>query len=126
MNNLTKNVKTASIIQIVLGVITVIITQFLLKNGDATSSGLSTSGMFLQLGLIYAGAALQILAGIVGLASMNKKSLLAVILGVLIYIPQLWNLFATRNSISLIVVHIVLLVITYYYVHSVYQNYKSR
>ena len=122
MNNTSKNLKIASVIQLVLGIFTLLLTQVLMKN--ATSIDMSAGDAMMNLMAVYAGAGLQIIAGLVGLLRAGKKSLFAFILGILLYLPQLWGLFAADGKITTIAWHIVMLVIAYFYMHNAYQNYK--
>ena len=62
----------------------------------------------------------KILAGLLGLLLAGKKSLLTVIMGVILFVAQLWNFFQAGNGAIEIVINIVLLVIPYYYLHNAY------
>ena len=64
-------------------------------------------------------------AGICGLALAKKKSLFTVILGVLLFVPQLVVFIHVQHNIALILVNAVMLLIPYYYLHSAWKNYKA-
>lgn len=122
MNNTAKNLRIASVIQLVLGIFTLLLTQVLMKNGTVTN--MSAGDAMMNLMAVYAGAGLQIVAGLVGLLRAGKKSLFAFILGILLYLPQLWGLFSAKGELKTIIWHIIMLAIAYFYMHNAYQNYK--
>ena len=64
-------------------------------------------------------------AGLIGLALSNKKSILTVILGIILFLCQLVPFLQSGNGTATIIVNIVLLVIPYYYLHNAYRNYKE-
>ena len=47
------------------------------------------------------------------------------ILGVILFVAQLWNFFQAGSGAIEIVINIVLLVIPYYYLHNAYKLFKS-
>lgn len=95
-----KHLRIASILVILLGVISILAVQLLLCASEAeTAAGLSESAL---------------------------KSLLTVILGGLLFIIQLAAFFQTGSSIVEIVINIILLVIPYYYFHNAVRNYKDQ
>ena len=95
-----KHLRIASILVILLGVISILAVQLLLGASEAeTAAGLSESAL---------------------------KSLLTVILGGLLFIIQLAAFFQTGSSIAEIVINIILLVIPYYYFHNAVRNYKDQ
>ena len=126
MNTTAKHMRIASLIQIILGIISIVTAQIVMKNGDTSAAGLAADDMMLELILAYGGAGLQILAGLVGLLRAGKKSLITVILGILLYIPQLWRFFQTDGNTGKIVLQIAMLVITYYYLHMAHKAFKGR
>lgn len=95
-----KHLRIASILVILLGVISILAVQLLLGASEAeTAAGLSESAL---------------------------NSLLTVILGGLLFIIQLAAFFQTGSSIAEIVINIILLVIPYYYFHNAVRNYKDQ
>lgn len=95
-----KHLRIASILVILLGMISILAVQLLLGASEAeTAAGLSESAL---------------------------KSLLTVILGGLLFIIQLAAFFQTGSSIAEIVINIILLVIPYYYFHNAVRNYKDQ
>ena len=125
-----KHLRIASILVILLGVISILAVQLLLGASEAeTAAGLSESALKSALAgivAIYAMNIFKIIAGLVGLVMSNKKSLLTVILGGLLFIIQLAEFFQTGSSIVEIVINIILLVIPYYYFHNAVRNYKDQ
>lgn len=55
----------------------------------------------------------------------KKKSIITVIFGLLLFVPQLINFIHLQGNIALIIVNIVLLLIPYYYLHNAYLNFKK-
>ena len=80
-----KHLRIASILVILLGVISILAVQLLLGASEAeTAAGLSESALKSALAgivAIYAMNIFKIIAGLIGLVMSNKKSLLTVILG---------------------------------------------
>lgn len=126
MENSKRNMRIAGIIQIVLGIGTILLTYFLMAKGDASAAGLSAKKSLAILVMTYGCAGFQILAGLIGAAKAGKKSLLTVVLGVILFIPQLWNFYSADGKISLIIVNIILLAIPYFYMSSAYKCYKNN
>ena len=125
MRSGTKHLRIASAIQIILGLGGILLTYFLIGQDDISSSGISAEHALLTLILAYCGHAFQILAGLFGLLLSKKKSLFTVILGVLLFIPQLITFIHVKNDIALIIINAILLAIPYYYLHNAYKNLKA-
>ena len=122
-----KHLRIASILVILLGVISILAVQLLLGASEAeTAAGLSESALKSALAGIVAIYAMNIFKIIAGLIMSNKKSLLTVVLGGLLFIIQLAAFFQTGSSIVEIVINIILLVIPYYYFHNAVRNYKDQ
>ena len=126
MRSGTKHLRIASIIQILLGVGAICMIRFFLGEGDVTIAGVSGEEAFALVMASYASAAFQIFAGLMGLLLAKKKSLFTVILGILLFIPQLLYFMHLDNNIVLILVNIVALAIPYYYLHNAYKNFKEK
>ena len=120
MRSGTKHLRIASAIQIILGLGGILLTYFLIGQGDISNSGISAEHALLTLILAF-----QILAGLFGLLLSKKKSLFTVILGVLLFIPQLITFIHVKNDIALIIINAILLAIPYYYLHNAYKNLKA-
>ncbi len=129
MRNGTKHLRIASMIQMILGLASIALTYFLV--GELTSEDLVIAGISGKeaIGILfatYAGAAFQIIAGIFGLLLSKKKSIVTVIFGILLFIPQLLTFIHLDGNVLLIIVNIVLLLIPYYYLHNAYKNFKDE
>ena len=126
MRSGTKLLRIGSILQIVLGIGSIVLARFLLGADDpATGAGLEGAAAVGLLFATYGGYAFQILAGLLGLALANKKSVLTIILGVLLFIPTLITFLHTDGDIVLIVVNAVCLLIPYLYLHGAWKNFKA-
>ena len=122
-----KHLRIASILVILLGVISILAVQLLLGASEAeTAAGLSESALKSALAGIVAIYAMNIFKIIAGLIMSNKKSLLTVVLGGLLFIIQLAAFFQTGSSIVEIVINIIMLVIPYYYFHNAVRHYKDK
>lgn len=124
MRSGTKHLRIASVLQIVLGIAYIIFMQFLVKNGDFSNTD-GEKALF-KVMLSYGGAAFQIVAGLLGLLLANKKSIITVILGILLFIPQLVAFINVKDNIVLIIINAVLLAIPYYYLHNAWKNFKKE
>ena len=62
---------------------------------------------------------------LLGLALSNKKSIITVLLGILLFIPVLANFLKTEGNIAVIVVTAVTLVFPYLYLHAAWKNFKA-
>ena len=122
----TKGLRIASVLELVFGVVSIIMIQVLMKNGDASAANLSGGSSLMWLVFGYVAAGFQILAGIVGLACANKKSLLTIIFGIILYIPVLWHFFQIKGNISLILLNVVTLIVPYVYSRSAFLNFKNK
>ena len=97
----------------------------LLEQSEAAVTGIEPEKALGILVATYCGYGFQVLAGIFGLLLANKKSLFTVILGVLLFIPQLITFLHVKNDITLIIVNAVILIIPYLYLSSAVKNYKA-
>lgn len=125
MRSGTKHLRIASVLQIVLGVSSILLTYFLAGEADETTILVSGEEALWALVTAYAGGGFQVLAGLIGLALAKKKSILTVILGVILFISQLLYFMHLDGNIGLIIFNIILLVIPYYYLHNAWKNFKA-
>lgn len=110
MKNGTKGLRLASVLQIILGISSIVVTYFLIdKVGINDIKNIGDSAIY-SLIITYGLSLFQVIAGIFGL---------------LLFIPQLINFININGNIALIIVNIVFLFIPYYYLHSAYKNYKN-
>lgn len=126
MKSGTKNLRIASVLEIIMGAASLFLTHYLVGHGDATVAGISAPTALGLLVAAYGLAIFQILAGIFGLMMADKKSLLTVFFGVALFIPQLAHFFNMKGSIGMILANIVVLVIPYLYLNSAYKNFKAN
>lgn len=68
----------------------------------------------------------QIVAGLIGLLFANKKSLLTVIFGLILFFTQLIPFLHLQGAVLQYVIHIVLLIIPYLYLHGAYKNFRTK
>ena len=68
---------------------------------------------------------MEIITGLVGVLSANKKSSLVLILGIVLFIVNLWEFFTYDQNITQIVIHALTLIVPYYYLHNAYRNIRS-
>ena len=96
----TKHLRIASVIQIVLGAVSAA-AIYLMIGTEGAAAGVDPQAALAALLLSYAGQALRVIAGLFGLLLSNKKSLFTVILGVLLFVPQLAAFLQVDGSIPL-------------------------
>ena len=125
MRSGTKNLRIASIIEIILGAASILLTHYLVGAGDAAVAGISAPTALGFLMLAYGMAAFQVFAGLIGLMMADKKSAVTVVLGILLFLPQLAHFFNIKGNIGVILLNVIALAIPYYYLHSAYKNFKE-
>jgi len=125
MRSGTKHLRIASVLQIVLGLLSFVLANFLLQEGDVAAAGVAPEQALWILTLTKGGYLFQIFAGVVGLLLANKKSVLTVLLGILLFLPTLATFLQVKGDILLIVLNAIALAIPYYYLHNAYKNFKS-
>lgn len=121
----TKGLRVTSIILILMGLASILLTYFLAHEVDASDITVSSLEALKSLILAYASAGFQVLVGLIGLILSKKRSIITVILGIILFIPQLLYFMRLDGNFVLICVNILLLVIPYYYLHSAYKNFKG-
>ena len=121
----TKGLRVSSVILILMGVASILLTYFLAGEAEASDITVSESEALKSLFIAYGSAGFRVFAGVIGFCLANKKSIITIILGVILFIPQLLQFMHLDNNIILIAVNILLLVIPYYYLHSAYKNFKE-
>lgn len=125
MRSGTKHLRIASIIQIISGAGSFIAAYMLMGFASSADIHVDPKKALLILITTYSGYAFQILAGFFGLLLSNKKSVFTVILGLALFIPQIFNFYHAANSVPLILLNVVFLAIPYYYLHNAYKNLKD-
>lgn len=121
----TKALRVTSIILILMGLASILLTYFLAHEVDASDITVSSLEALKSLILAYASAGFQVLVGLIGLILSKKRSIITVILGIILFIPQLLYFMRFDGNFVLIGVNILLLMIPYYYLHSAYKNFKG-
>lgn len=121
----TKGLRVTSIILILMGLASILLTYFLAHEVDASDITVSSLEALKSLILAYASAGFQVLVGLIGLILSKKRSIITVILGIILFIPQLLYFMRFDVNFVLIGVNILLLMIPYYYLHSAYKNFKG-
>ena len=125
MRSGTKMLRVASLLQIIFGVGYFFLARFLLGEGEVVLGDLSGEDALMTVLISYGGCAFQVIAGLLGLALANRKSLLTVILGIALFIPVLANFLQTQGDVVTIIITAVTLVFPYLYLHAAWKNYKA-
>lgn len=123
MNDIKKTLKIASTLEVVLGTLHLLSLMFLLEK--ELLNALTPLGK----GLLFGVDGLLILLGIIGLLSKQKKSLIAIILGIITIIVQMLQAFALMSSShNFIVVFLscILLFVTIQYIGDNIKIYKKK
>ncbi len=125
MRSGTKGLRIASLLQIIFGVGYFFLARYLLGEGEVVLGDLSGEDALMTVLISYGGCAFQVIAGLIGLALANRKSLLTVILGILLFLPVLVNFINTEGDVLTIVITAVTLVFPYLYLHNAWKNFKA-
>ena len=123
------HLKIAGVLQIILGVILILVTYFLVGNlteEDLAIQHLTGAHALKLLVLNYLSYVFMILIGLYGLVFAKKKSLLAVIFGIILFIPRVLHFINLDGNIYLIIINIICLLFPYYYLHNAYMLYKNK
>lgn len=123
----SKHLKIAGILEIVIGALMLLFTWMLVGAGDFSSvlNEGTASNALLSIVILYGFHIFEIIVGLAGVACANKKSLLTLVLGAVLFVINLWEFFSYSNDIMQIVIHALTLVVPYYYLHNAYRNYKG-
>ena len=100
MRSGTKLLRIASLLQILFGVGYFLLARFLLGEGEVVLGDMSGEDALMTVLISYGGCAFQVLAGLVGLALANRRSLLTVLLGILLFLPVLANFLKTEGDVA--------------------------
>ena len=125
MRSGTKGLRIASLLQIIFGVGYFFLARYLLGEDEVVLGDLSGEDALMTVLISYGGCAFQVIAGLLGLALANRKSLLTVILGIALFIPVLANFLQTQGNVVTIIVTAVTLIFPYLYLHAAWKNYKA-
>ena len=125
MRSGTKGLRIASLLQIIFGVGYFFLARYLLGEGEVVLGDLSGEDALMTVLISYGGCAFQVIAGLIGLALANRKSLLTVILGILLFLPVLVNFIKTEGDVLTIVITAVTLIFPYLYLHNAWKNFKA-
>ena len=124
----SKHLRYASILEIVIGILIIVFVRMLLGadvDYTAVLNETTASNAMLALVAAYGAHFFEILVGIIGLIKANKKSILTVILGVLLFVVNLWNFFTFDTDVMQIIFLFSTLLAPYYYLHNAWKNYKG-
>lgn len=122
----SKTLRNAAIVEVVMGVVSLIATRIILTAGDASLAGITPVNAMWALVAAYVLAALQIVAGIIGVINAEKKSKLTFACGVLLFLPQFNHFIHIRGSVMWIIVNVVLLAVPYFYLMSANKNLQEN
>ena len=122
----SKHLKIAGLLEILLGAVSILAIWMILGSGvTVDTTGMDLEGALFGIIGLYAFNAFKVIAGLIGIALSNKKSVLTVVLGVLLFVVQLASFFQTGSGLIEIVINIILLAIPYYYLHNAVRNFKD-
>lgn len=124
----SKHLRIAGVLELIIGVVMLLLTWLLAGEGDfsiALNADLA-SDAFMSLLVLYGFHVLEIFAGIVGIVRANKRSYLALILGLVLFVVNLWEFFTYDQNVMQIIIHALTLVVPYYYLHNVFRNLRSK
>lgn len=121
----SKHLRIAGFLEMVIGVVSIVLIRMLLtEGGDAVSDEAAKDALFGIVGL-YVADGFKILAGLLGILLANKKSLLTVICGVVLFFAHLITFLQGGLDTTQIIIYALLMVIPYYYLHNAVRNYRD-
>lgn len=125
MRSGTEHLRIASVIEIFLGIGSILFTYLLIGAGDGIAPGLVPEQVSRLVALTYGAYAFQAVAGVLGLCLSDRRSAFTVLLGVLLFGSQLILFLRMPYSIPLILINAALLAVAYLYLHGAYQNFRA-
>ena len=123
----SKHLRIAGILEIVIGAVMLIFTWQLAGAGDFSDvidEGLANKAL-LSLVVLYGFHIFEIFTGFIGVIRANKKSYLALILGLILFVMNLWEFFIYANDVTQIILNAITLIVPYYYLHNAFRNIRS-
>lgn len=124
----SKHLRIAGFLEILIGVVMLLVTWFLVGSGDfskVVNEGLADNAL-MSITVLYGFHIFEIFTGIIGVLRANKKSYFALILGIILFVINLWEFFTYADmGILQIVMHALTLVVPYYYIHNAFRNIKG-
>lgn len=118
----------AGLLEILLGVISILAIRGLLGADGAFTGITEEAAKDILFGLVglYGGNIFKILAGLLGILLAGKRHLITVIMGLILFVVQLWSFVQVGNDMAQIIINIALLAIPYYYLYNAYKLYKKK
>ena len=124
----SKHLRISWFLEILIGVVMLLVTWFLVGNGDfskVVNEGLAANTL-MSIIFFYGSHTTEIFTGIIGVLRANKRSYFALILGIILFVINLWEFFTYADmGILQIIMHALTLVVPYYYIHNAYRNIKG-
>ena len=123
----SKLLKIAGILELIIGVGTLIITWFIVGSADMSSvvNDDIAANVLLLIVVVYGIHIFEALAGLIGIIKANKKSVLTFVLGVILFFGNLVEFFTHDQDTIQIVIHAVTLIVPYLYLHGAFMNWKG-
>lgn len=130
MKNQQKNncLRITSFLEIIMGIISIILIRFLLvQDGSIVilSKELEVTALW-GIILIYGVNIFKIIAGMLGLCFVNKKSILTVLCGIILIGAHSSNVFVGEFSVLAIIIDVIPMLIPAYYLYGAIRNYKTQ
>ena len=118
----------AGIIEIIVGVVSILLIRYLLGRGDTVNILSYEVGKDALKGLIilYGVAALRIASGLAGTLLSNKKSVVTIILGILLIVIQGVEILIGDLEVTSIVVDVLFILIPCFYLYGALANYTEE
>lgn len=128
MNTGSKYLKITSILQIFLGLGSILLIRMLLAEGNEFTilSNEIEPTELLSIIYIYAFNIFKILTGIIGFCLSNKKTMLTVICGILSIGIQATSLLVGNINIINTILDMITILIPSFYLYGAYLNYKTE
>ncbi len=126
MKKESKYLRIAGFLEILLGVVYILSLRGLFGADSSfigVTEGQAVDILFGAAGL-YGAYIFQIVAGLFGVLLANKKSLITVLFGVVLFLAQLVPFLHLNGSLVQIVIHVLFLIVPYFYLHNAYKVFR--
>lgn len=128
MNRLGKKYLLAGgALEIAAGIISIVLIRFLLHQDEKLvlfSNEVAHDALW-GLVYIYGVNAFKILAGVIALICANKKSMLSVVLGILLFFAHGFAFLAKEQTLAELITNLIMILPAYFYLSGAIKNLRS-
>ncbi|WP_418290431.1 hypothetical protein, partial [Massilicoli timonensis] len=114
-------------LEIAAGIISIVLIRFLLHQDEKLvlfSNEVAHDALW-GLVYIYGVNAFKILAGVIALICANKKSMLSVVLGILLFFAHGFAFLAKEQTLAELITNLIMILPAYFYLSGAIKNLRS-